>query len=121
MTDNLLIEKMPVLDPTAPPCPSWCRLPAGHAYTDDLLDGSQGRGHESKRFGYLRQACITVGNYETRDTDGSLSFTVLVVGVGDLEPEGYIRTEAVELARALLDAAVFIDEIEGDEAAVMAS
>jgi hypothetical protein len=108
----VIATKVPTqIDPTAPPCPPWCRLRAGHLYTEDREDGSQSRGHESRSFGHPGQACITVGNYEIRHADGSLTYTEMTVDIGDLNPSGYSHAEAMQVWMGLLDAILFLDGV----------
>ena len=87
---------------TMPPRPEWCTLPDDHPWDSIRPDGRESRGHQGLAFGEY----VSTGSDEFNNAIGVQVYDVCVDP--RVEPEVEMADQAVELAKALIDAATWV-------------
>lgn len=92
---------------TIPPCPSWCELPAGHAYESYSPDGSGGVIHDRMHRATLG-AVHVLSNERSEAGQVEVDYPDITVSSSE---EGMTAERAREVASDLLLAADLLDSL----------
>lgn len=112
---SLTLNAAALSTPAVPPCPSWCSGSAGHEWESlDRKSSEVTRFHQSDP-----SALAWISARESADRFGRLTLDAPTIEVCKLPPyaRGMTSEQARDMARALLDAAERLADLEVDAVA----